>query len=90
MSVNPSKPDGGDRRHLYLVRHGHVNYFDDTGRPLDLRSVRLSVDGEAQVAAIGNLLQGVTFDKAISSDYPRADQTLEMILSDGSDRKSVV
>ncbi|MCR9190001.1 phosphoglycerate mutase [Marinobacter adhaerens] len=84
MSVNPSKPDGGDRRHLYLVRHGHVNYFDDTGRPLDLRSVRLSVDGEAQVAAIGNLLQGVTFDKAISSDYPRADQTLEMILSDGS------
>lgn len=46
MSVNPSKPDGGDRRRLYLVRHGHVNYFDDTGRPLDPRSVRLSVDGK--------------------------------------------
>lgn len=84
MSLNPSKPDGAGRRRLYLVRHGHVNYFDDRGRPLDPRSVRLSADGEAQVAALGNLLEGMTFDRAISSDYPRAVQTLEMILSDGS------
>ncbi|WP_372966520.1 histidine phosphatase family protein [Marinobacter sp.] len=89
MSSNPGKPDGAGRRRLYLVRHGQVNYFDDTGRPLDPRSVRLSEDGEAQVRALGKLLQTETFDRAISSDYPRAVQTLEMILSGGASAGSI-
>lgn len=70
------------RRRLYLIRHGHVSYFDASGRPLDPRSVPLSADGEAQARALSDVLKGITFDRAISSDYPRAVQTLEMALSD--------
>lgn len=76
---------GAGRRRLYLIRHGHVNYFDESGNPLDPRSVCLSADGEAQVIALSNMLRGVKFDRAVSSDYPRAIQTLEMVLSNCPD-----
>ncbi|MEQ8184034.1 histidine phosphatase family protein [Marinobacter salarius] len=85
MSSTRNPYQGLGRRRLYLVRHGHVNYFDAAGHPLDPRSVPLSADGEAQVQALNSILHGVTFDRAISSDYPRAIQTLEMVLSGGSD-----
>ncbi|PCM43228.1 histidine phosphatase family protein [Marinobacter sp. ANT_B65] len=85
MPSTPNRYQGSGRRRLYLVRHGHVNYFDAAGHPLDPRSVPLSADGEAQVQALNSILQGVTFDRAISSDYPRAIQTLEMVLSGRSD-----
>tara|TARA_R110002111_G_scaffold146215_1_gene212855 strand:- start:9352 stop:10074 length:723 start_codon:yes stop_codon:yes gene_type:complete len=85
MSSTPNRYQGLGRRRLYLIRHGHVNYFDAAGYPLDPRSVPLSAEGEAQVQAASSLLQGVTFDRAISSDYPRAIQTLEMVLSGRSD-----
>lgn len=85
MSSTPNRYQGLGRRRLYLVRHGHVNYFDAAGHPLDPRSVPLSADGEAQVQALNSILQGVTFDRAFSSDYPRAVQTLDMVLSGRSD-----
>ncbi|QCF27491.1 histidine phosphatase family protein [Hydrocarboniclastica marina] len=69
------------RRRLYLVRHGHVSYFGAQGQPLDPRTVRLSADGETQVAALRQVLADVVVDRAVSSDYPRAQQTLEMVLS---------
>lgn len=81
MSSTVNCYQGAGRRRLYLVRHGHVSYFDDSGHPLDPRSVRLSEDGERQVMALGDLLRDVTFDRAFSSDYPRAIQTLEMALA---------
>jgi len=38
---------GSKNRRLYLVRHGHVDYFDPSRAPLDPRSVSLSETGEA-------------------------------------------
>jgi len=75
---------GSGRRRLYLIRHGHVSYFDDSGRPLNPRNVPLSADGEAQVLALSDCLKDITFDRAISSDYPRAIQTLAIALSGAS------
>ena len=70
------------RRRCYLVRHGHVDYFHADGRPLDPRLVPLSRTGEQQVQALGQVLQPLSFDRILCSDYPRAQQTLELILSD--------
>lgn len=85
MPSTSSCYQGAGRRRLYLIRHGQVNYFDESGHPLDPRSVRLSADGEVQVIALSNMLRGVKFDRAVSSDYPRAIQTLEMVLSNRPD-----
>jgi len=81
--VTPYSKDysGSGRRRLYLIRHGHVDYFDDSGRPLDPRNVPLSANGETQALALSDFLKDIDFDRAISSDYPRAVQTLEIALS---------
>jgi probable phosphoglycerate mutase len=44
------------RRRCYLVRHGHVDYFDADGRPLDPRSVPLSNCGVQQASALGQVM----------------------------------
>ncbi|MFK0087453.1 histidine phosphatase family protein [Pseudomonas sp. NPDC090755] len=69
------------RRRCYLVRHGHVDYFDGQGRPLDPRSVSLSRRGVEQATALGQVLQGTRFDRVLVSDYPRAQQTLDLLLA---------
>lgn len=69
------------RRRCYLVRHGHVNYFDDAGKPLDPRSVPLSAKGLVQAQALGNVLCDVPLDRALCSDYPRARQTLDQLIT---------
>ncbi|MBH3356340.1 Alpha-ribazole phosphatase [Stutzerimonas frequens] len=68
------------RRRVYLVRHGHVDYFDASGQPLDPRSVPLSAEGTRQVQALAELLAPLSFDRALCSDYPRARQTAELLL----------
>ena len=68
------------RRRCYLVRHGHVDYFDADGRPLDPRTVPLSAQGVAQARALGRVLAHTRFDRAVCSDYPRTRQTLDQLL----------
>ncbi|VVP67166.1 hypothetical protein PS918_00526 [Pseudomonas fluorescens] len=72
------------RRRCYLVRHGHVEYFAADGRPLDPRLVPLSRAGEQQVRSLGQVLQALTFDRVLCSDYPRARQTLDLLLADSN------
>lgn len=69
------------RRRCYLVRHGHVDYFDGDGRPFDPRAVSLSVSGVQQAGALGQVLQDMPFDRVLCSDYPRARQTLDLLLA---------
>lgn len=68
------------RRRCYLVRHGHVDYFDLQGKPLDPRAVPLSRRGAQQVWALGQVMQELHFDRVLCSDYPRARQTLDLLL----------
>lgn len=68
------------RRRCYLVRHGHVSYFDNEGRPLDPRGVPLSAEGLHQARALGRVFEGIPLDRAVCSDYPRARQTLDQVL----------
>ena len=71
------------RRRIYLMRHGHVNYFSDdilTGRS-DTKSVPLTKLGCEQAEASGVALSHVRFDRAISSGYPRTRKTAELVLA---------
>ncbi|MNF79601.1 Alpha-ribazole phosphatase [compost metagenome] len=69
------------RRRCYLVRHGHVSYFDAAGRPLDPRGVPLSTEGVRQAQALGQVFADIPVDRAVCSDYPRARQTLDELLA---------
>ena len=66
------------RRRLYLMRHGHVDYFADG--ITDFRAVPLTEAGRAQAQAAGEALSHVRFDAAFSSGLPRTEQTLGIVL----------
>ena len=71
------------RRRIYLMRHGHVNYFSDdilAGRS-DTKSVPLTKLGCEQAHAAGIALSHVRFDRALSSGYPRTRKTAELVLA---------
>lgn len=61
------------RRRLYLMRHGHVDYFapDLT----DFRSVPLTGTGREQADAAGAALAKVRLDQVFSSGLPRTEET---------------
>lgn len=70
---------GAGRRRVYLMRHGHVDYFapDIT----DPRMVRLTDEGRLQAEAARDALRQVQFDFAVCSGLPRTRETAEIVLS---------
>lgn len=70
----------GKRRRIYLMRHGSVNYFDESGRPVGADMVPLNELGRAQAKAAGDLLKDATFDRVIVSGLPRTIETAELVL----------
>ncbi len=70
---------GAGRRRVFLMRHGHVDYFapDIT----DPRSVPLTDDGRQQAEAARDALRHTAFDIAVCSGLPRTQETAEIILS---------
>lgn len=72
---------GSGRRRLYLMRHGHVDYFDPA--MTDPRMVVLTADGRAQAAAAGRALQSVAFDFIGHSGLPRTIETARIVAETG-------
>lgn len=70
-----TRPTG--RRRLYLMRHGHVDYFAEG--LTDFRAVPLTEEGRGQARAAGEALSGVAFDAAFSSGLPRTKETLGLV-----------
>ena len=70
---------GAGRRRVFLMRHGHVDYFapDIT----DPRLVPLTGEGRRQAEAARDALSHTPFDIAICSGLPRTRETAEIILS---------
>ncbi len=71
------------RRRIYLMRHGHVDYF---GKEIiaaggDSRVVPLTELGEEQARAAGQALSHVPLDRALSSGLPRTQRTAELVLA---------
>lgn len=70
------------RRRIYLMRHGHVDYFSDAVlRAKDHTIAQLTAQGRAQAEAAGLALAETAFDVALSSGYPRTRETAEIVLA---------
>lgn len=67
------------RRRLYLMRHGHVDYFAQDVS--DFRQVPLTEVGKVQAARSGDALKTVTFDQVFTSGLPRTRQTAQIVLA---------
>jgi probable phosphoglycerate mutase len=70
------------RRRIYLMRHGDVTYFDDSGRMIDPDNVPLNANGREQASAAGRTFaaQQIRFDRVIVSGLPRTVETAQRVL----------
>ncbi|HEY1632149.1 MAG TPA: histidine phosphatase family protein [Rhizomicrobium sp.] len=75
-------PGTKHRRRIYLMRHGHVDYFgrhvQQTG---DIHTVVLTKRGKSEAEAAGRALAHVPFDRAVCSGLPRTRETAKAVLS---------
>lgn len=71
------------RRRIYLMRHGSVDYFRADGSPVQPHSVPLNETGRAQADAAGALFAecAVRFDKVIASGLERTVETATRVLN---------
>src|SRR5687768_16713862 len=71
------------RRRIYLMRHGSVDYFRADGSPVQPHTVPLNEAGRAQADAAGALYAecGVRFDKVIVSGLARTVETALRVLA---------
>ena len=71
------------RRRIYLMRHGSVTYFDDSGKPYLPEGVALNETGQAQADCAGHAFfdAGVRFDRVITSNLPRTMETARRVLA---------
>jgi len=66
------------RRRIYLMRHAQVAYFED-GRPLHPDLVPLTEEGRKQASAAADLLDGIAFDRVVTSGLPRTLETARIV-----------
>lgn len=71
--------EGAGRRRIYLMRHGHVDYFDRSHA--DPKNATLTDEGRAQAAAARDALGRIAFDAAFCSGLSRSLETAEIVLS---------
>ena len=60
------------------MRHAAVAYFED-GRPLHPDRVPLTDEGREQARAAAALLQGIAFDRVVTSGLPRTVETARIV-----------
>jgi broad specificity phosphatase PhoE len=72
------------RRRIFLMRHGSVTYFDDSGKPFLPESVALNEQGCAQASAAGRVFaeHRVRFDRVIVSGLARTVETARRVLAE--------
>lgn len=69
------------RRRIYLMRHGHVDYFRDALRMGGADFVHLTEQGHAEARAAGEALAHIPFDRAVISGLARTRLTAEEVLA---------
>ncbi|MEQ8265608.1 MAG: histidine phosphatase family protein [Parvibaculum sp.] len=76
-------PGTTGRRRIYLMRHGHVDYFgpEIMAAGGDTKVVPLTPLGQEQAKTAGKALSHVALDRAICSGVPRTRQTAEFVLA---------
>lgn len=79
MSLFPPLDGTVARRRLYLLRHGHVAYYDADGKPLNPKLAALTGRGQEEARTAGALLAGVPLDRVLCSGLARTRQTAELV-----------
>ena len=75
-------PGTTGRRRIYLMRHGHVDYFSpEVIASGDFEGVPLTALGRDQARASGQALAHVPFDRVICSGLNRTRETAEIAIS---------
>ena len=75
-------PGTTGRRRIYLMRHGHVDYFSpEVIRTRSTREVVLTPQGRLEADAAGRAFAPLALDRAICSGLPRTRETAEIVLS---------
>lgn len=75
-------PGTTGRRRIYLMRHGHVDYFSNRVATKGQHEAALTKLGREQASASGRGLAHVPFDVTISSGYPRTQDTLDHVMAE--------
>lgn len=77
------------RRRIFLMRHGDVTYFDDSGRAIEPDTVSLNERGRAQASAAGQAFAAaaVRLDRVIASGLPRTVETAARVLAEMNGRE---
>jgi broad specificity phosphatase PhoE len=72
------------RRRIFLMRHGSVTYFDESGKPVLPESVPLNELGREQASAAGQAFAAdqLRFDRVIVSGLPRTVETAARVLAE--------
>ena len=80
-----------ERRRIYLMRHGSVDYFRPDGSAVPPDGVTLTPQGCTQADSAGDLFArgGVRFDKVLASGLPRTIETAERVLAAAGQRVPV-
>jgi probable phosphoglycerate mutase len=63
------------------MRHAAVAYFED-GRPVQPETVPLTAEGREQARAAAAMLEGIRFDRVITSGLPRTLETARIVAPD--------
>jgi len=76
-----SLPGTKNRRRVFLMRHGEVDYRGPDGKLVNPKMVTLTENGQGQARAAAAMLTGVEIDKAVCSGLPRTRMTAELVLN---------
>lgn len=83
-------PGTTGRRRIYLMRHGHVDYFSpEVIASGDFENVPLTPLGREQALAAGQALAHVPFDRVICSGLRRTKETAEITINNNELRKNI-
>jgi phosphoserine phosphatase len=81
-----SLPGTNGRRRIFLLRHGDVNYFTESGeRVSDPTQVTLTDWGREQAALIGETLKDLSFDHVFHSGMLRTEETARIAMGGRDD-----
>lgn len=65
---------------VFLVRHGHVAYFDKDNKPVNPKYAVLSPQGVEQIKLLAESIEDISFAKVYCSTMPRSIQTAEILI----------
>ena len=76
-----SLPGTKNRRRVFLMRHGEVDYRGPDGKLVNPKLVTLTENGRGQAQAASAMMAGVELDRAVCSGLPRTRMTAELVLN---------